>query len=153
MEFWDAVASAGPYTKTICTSLQTDNHTNTSPLNFYRLKAIQDAQPTMSKHWRQKITSILKVWLRSMFISGCKRQNASAKIYCEKLGNRLTVSVRPQIWHLSVVYSPTGSWPKERRWTPHLHSSWGMAHFSLVLGLWSAVAVAYELPLADSTDH
>jgi len=46
-----AVASAGPYA-TICTSLQTDNHTNTSSLNFYRPDALPDAQPVVSKHWR-----------------------------------------------------------------------------------------------------
>jgi len=33
-----------------CTSLQTDNHTSTSSLNFYRPDALPDAQPTMSKH-------------------------------------------------------------------------------------------------------
>jgi len=32
----------------ICTSLQTDNDTDTSSLNFYRPN-----QPTVSKHWRQ----------------------------------------------------------------------------------------------------
>jgi len=36
--------------QTICTSLQRDNHTNTSSLNFYRLEALPDAQPTVSKH-------------------------------------------------------------------------------------------------------
>jgi len=37
--------------QTICTSLQTDNHTNTpSNLNFYRLDALRDAQATASKH-------------------------------------------------------------------------------------------------------
>jgi len=36
--------------QTICTSLQTDNHTNTSSLNFYRPDALPDAQPTVSKH-------------------------------------------------------------------------------------------------------
>ena len=40
----------------ICTSLQTDNHINTSSLNFYRLGALSDAQPTVSKHWRLKHT-------------------------------------------------------------------------------------------------
>jgi len=35
--------------QTICISLQTDNHTNTSSLNFYRLDAPADAQPTVSK--------------------------------------------------------------------------------------------------------
>ena len=36
--------------QTICTSLQTDNHTNTSSLSFYRPDALSDAQPTVSKH-------------------------------------------------------------------------------------------------------
>jgi len=36
--------------ETICTSLQTDNHTNTSSLNFYKPGAFPDAQPTVSKH-------------------------------------------------------------------------------------------------------
>jgi len=38
--------------QTMCTSLQTDNHTNTSSLNFYRPDALSDAQPRVSKHWR-----------------------------------------------------------------------------------------------------
>jgi len=36
--------------QTICTLLETDNHTNTSSLNFYRLDGLPDAQPTVSKH-------------------------------------------------------------------------------------------------------
>jgi len=36
--------------QTICTSIQTDNHTNTSSLGFYRPDALPDAQPTVSKH-------------------------------------------------------------------------------------------------------
>jgi len=36
--------------QTICTSLQTDDHTNTSSLNFYRPDALPAAQPTVSKH-------------------------------------------------------------------------------------------------------
>jgi len=40
--------------QTICTSLHTDNHTNTSSLNFYRPDALPDAQPTVSKYWRHK---------------------------------------------------------------------------------------------------
>jgi len=36
--------------QTICTLLQTDNHTNTSSLNFYRPDALPDIQPTVSKH-------------------------------------------------------------------------------------------------------
>ena len=34
--------------QTICTLLQTDNHTNTSSLNFYRPDALPDTQPTVS---------------------------------------------------------------------------------------------------------
>ena len=36
--------------QTICISIQTDNHTNTLSLNFYRPDAF--AQRTVSKHWR-----------------------------------------------------------------------------------------------------
>jgi len=36
--------------QTICTSLQTDNHTNTLLLNFYRPDALPDAELTVSKH-------------------------------------------------------------------------------------------------------
>jgi len=36
--------------QTICTSLKTDNHTNTQSLNFYRPDALPNAQPTVSKH-------------------------------------------------------------------------------------------------------
>jgi len=35
--------------QTICTSLKTDSHTNTSSLNYYRPDALPDAQPTLSK--------------------------------------------------------------------------------------------------------
>jgi len=50
MGFWDAVASVGPYANNLQTSLQTDNHTNTSSLSFYNPDALPDAQPTVSKH-------------------------------------------------------------------------------------------------------
>jgi len=36
--------------QTICTSIHTDNHNNTSLLNFYRLDALSDAEATVSKH-------------------------------------------------------------------------------------------------------
>jgi len=36
--------------QTICTSLQTDNNTNTPSLNFYRPDALPDDLPTVSKH-------------------------------------------------------------------------------------------------------
>jgi len=34
----------------ICTSLQTGNHAGTSSFIFYRLDALPDTQPTLSKH-------------------------------------------------------------------------------------------------------
>ena len=37
---------------TVCTSLETDNHTNNLSFNFYSLDALPDAQPTVSKHRR-----------------------------------------------------------------------------------------------------
>jgi len=46
MGFWDAVASADQM-QTICTSVQTDNHINTPSLNFHRLDALPDAQPSV----------------------------------------------------------------------------------------------------------
>ena len=56
MGCWDILASAGPYAKNdpIRTSLLTDNHTNTSSLNFYRPGALPDAQPTVSKQWQHQ---------------------------------------------------------------------------------------------------
>jgi len=45
--------------QTICTLLQTDNHTNTSSLNFYRPYALPDTQPTLSKHWRQLKAAVI----------------------------------------------------------------------------------------------
>jgi len=35
----------------ICTSLQTDNHASIPSLNFYRLDALPDTQPTVLNHW------------------------------------------------------------------------------------------------------
>jgi len=34
----------------VCTLLQSDNHTSTPPLSFYRPDALPVAQPTASKH-------------------------------------------------------------------------------------------------------
>ena len=41
--------------QTICALLQTDNHTNTSSLNCYRLDVLPDAKPTVSKHRRHTL--------------------------------------------------------------------------------------------------
>ena len=45
----------------VCTSLQTDNHTSTPPLSFYRPDALPATKPTASTHsWRKKTRSIWK---------------------------------------------------------------------------------------------
>ena len=45
---WHQLGHRGPMQ--VYTSLQTDNHTNTSPLSFYGPDALPAAQPTASKH-------------------------------------------------------------------------------------------------------
>jgi len=55
MGFGVTVASAD-HTQTICTSLQTENHTNTSSLNFYR----PDALPTNSVKALKDTLQIIK---------------------------------------------------------------------------------------------
>ena len=41
----------------VCTALQTDNHASTTPLKFfYRPDALPAAQPTASKHWRDRVS-------------------------------------------------------------------------------------------------
>jgi len=59
----------------ICTSPQTDNHAGSPPFNFYRPYALPDAQPTASKHWRQKA---LKACRFSQIVCSSKHQNYSA---------------------------------------------------------------------------
>jgi len=47
----------------ICTSLQTDNHTSTPPLSFYRPDALSTAQPTASKHcFKYRIYHVRGSW-------------------------------------------------------------------------------------------
>ena len=52
MGFTDGSGISWTIMQTICTALQTDNHTNTSSLKFYRPGSLPDAQPKVSKHWR-----------------------------------------------------------------------------------------------------
>ena len=49
----------------VCTLLQTDNHTSTPPLSFYRPDAFPAAQPTASKHWRQVDTYMYNVYIHT----------------------------------------------------------------------------------------
>ena len=48
------------HTQTICTSVLTDNHNNTSSLNFYRPDALPDVQPTVSST-EGKVAAVLVV--------------------------------------------------------------------------------------------
>jgi len=50
MEFWGWQRHQLDHMQTISTLLWTDNHTNTSSLNFYTSDAVLAAQPTPSKH-------------------------------------------------------------------------------------------------------
>ena len=50
----------------VCTSLQTDNHTSTSPLSFYWPDALPAAQPTASKHWRHALLMPLILILKTV---------------------------------------------------------------------------------------
>jgi len=48
--------------QTICTLLQTDNHTNTSSLNFYIPDALPEAQPTGVKASKALNELVLNLW-------------------------------------------------------------------------------------------
>ena len=50
----ETVSGSGISCLQVCNSLQTDNHASTPPLSFYRPNALPAAQPTASKHWRQR---------------------------------------------------------------------------------------------------
>ena len=69
----------------ICISLQTDNHSSTSPLSFYRPDALPATQPTVSKHCRQmermKLFSIL--WSRFCGIVAIQGvMSAACRVLC-----------------------------------------------------------------------
>jgi len=54
LDFSEARDSEWQWHQLVCTSLQTDNHTNNPPLSFFNIPdAIPAAQPTASKHCRQ----------------------------------------------------------------------------------------------------
>ena len=61
--------------QTICTSFQTENHTNTSSLNFYRPDALQDTHPTVSKYCRQTLTAVNnKQWHYITYLNQCSNE-------------------------------------------------------------------------------
>ena len=62
MRYWGRQWHQLDHMQTTGTSLQTDNHTNTPSLNSYRLDALPDAQPTVSKHWSDWIVLPLLIY-------------------------------------------------------------------------------------------
>jgi len=75
MGFGDAVASAElDHMQTICASLQIDNHTNTSSLNFYRSDALPDDSPTKHCAFSALITQLHRILYRKLH-----RSNVSAE--------------------------------------------------------------------------
>jgi len=63
--------------QTMCTSLQTNNHTNTSSLHFYRSGALSDAQPTVSESTEDKNTEGKYLLTRKWDFVTILGQNAS----------------------------------------------------------------------------
>ena len=76
--------------QTICTSLQTDNHTNTPSLNFYRPDALSDAKPTVSKHRRHIVTLLLIIVAQSLVVALQRAEMRMVRWMCGvKLKDRL----------------------------------------------------------------
>jgi len=86
-----AVASAGPYAINVHLALLSDNHTNTSSLNFYNADALPDAQPTVSKHWwhskqvNRKYQTPPPVWCCPWWVS--LSISCSGKLCCHLLSH------------------------------------------------------------------
>jgi len=49
------------HVQTICTALQTDNHINTSSLNFYRPDFLPDTQPTVLSKTGKLLSTTLHI--------------------------------------------------------------------------------------------
>ena len=124
----------------ICKSApHADNHANIPPLSFfYRLDALPDAQPTASKHWRNKLVpEPIWILLKQETVSGSGIRWA----ICKKSASRSRQIIMPARHHaifyrLDVLHAtqPTASklWrqtflytlcPKKRRHQIHCHNS------------------------------
>jgi len=60
--------------QTICTSFQTDNHTNTPSLNIYRPKALPDAQPTVTRESSDPVTVFYNELQMSTYVADKRLQ-------------------------------------------------------------------------------
>jgi len=101
--------------QTICTSLQTDNHTNTSSLSFYRPDALPDAQPTVSKHWRQPNKHTRKI-LQNDYTQKCKNSLHVQLLPCSQTRPSTsgvavdTVKAVTAIFRTNTAPNATGGW-------------------------------------------
>ena len=92
--------------QTICTSLLTVDHTNTSSLNFYRPDAVPGAQPTASKHWRHcKLLRIITV--RSLHDSENDSDNWQLWCCCIKWPETQQIPTYPR-WSSRTCFSTAG---------------------------------------------
>ena len=81
----------------ICTSLQRDNHASTSSLKFfYGPDALPAAQPTASKHWRQKQHLPFRNNYKCAISKGFQK---TLKGPLDKPGNRTSVKLQSERMH------------------------------------------------------
>ena len=77
----------------VCTSLQTDNHASTPPLQvFYRPDALPAAQPTASKHWRLCTTITMKITIFTIVL--VLKSNDNVEMWYSRL-SQLANSSKP----------------------------------------------------------
>ena len=107
MGFEMALLSAGPYANNLHLAPdRTDNHTNTSSLNFYRPDAFPDAQPIVSKVLKAKAL-------------GQQQQQ-------QPFNGRLSGTTR--VGRYQKKHSPTHTHPDQRAsFITFLHLQWSMA--------------------------
>jgi len=60
--------------QTICTSFQTDNHTNIPSLNIYRPNALPDAQPTVTRESSDPVTVFYNELQMSTYVADKRLQ-------------------------------------------------------------------------------
>jgi len=107
----------------ICTSLQTDNHTSTSPLSFHRPDALPATQPTASKHWRHKHWRQVGRWPSKIFpLPTCwvTTRHLLVCVRCDCMRRRVLAQTSQQQWRrwrrfrrvqlIAVSVSATPSW-------------------------------------------
>ena len=97
--------------QTICTSLQTDNHTNTLLLNFYRPDALPDAELTVSKHWKHTAATryaIIIAWYQKHWYIGQVNWSVLAETILRNYTREVYLATKNRGWdgRLSHLYDP-----------------------------------------------